>query len=196
MGQIVAALKAQGIYDDTVILFTTDHGEMLGSHRLFQKMCMYEESIRAPVVLKRPGVSASTDPRPVSHIDLLPTLCAVLDVVAPAGLPGQSLLTDAAPRPVFVQYDGNGALGNFSRAVIRGQQKLIVDTFKDEIFFELYDLCRDPQEEHNLIAHQRDLAAELLALLIAHMRATEDHLLVQPSDLEHFLTTFAGAPAA
>lgn len=196
VGQIVAALKAQGIYDDRVILFTTDHGEMLGSHRLFQKMCMYEESIRAPLVLKRPGAAASTDPRPASHIDVLPTLCAALGLTAPDDLPGQSLLTDTAARPVFVQYDGNGAMGNFSRAVIWAQHKLIVDTFKDEVFFELYALGPDPQEEHNLIAQQRALAAELLALLIAHMRATDDHLLVQPSDFDRFLTTLAGAPAA
>ncbi|MBD9527163.1 sulfatase [Paracoccus sp. PAR01] len=187
VGQIVARLKAQGIYDDTAILLTSDHGEMLGSHRLFQKMCMYEEAIRTPVVLKLPkGGGQGIDPRLVSHIDVLPTLCEVLDVTPPAGLPGRSLLQDTPPRPVFVQYDGNGSLGNFSRAVIRGTDKLIVDSFKDERFFELYDLARDPQEEHNLIATQPARAAALLALLGDHMRATGDHMALDQGDLDRF----------
>ena len=193
VGEIVARLKAQGIYDDTVILFTSDHGEMLGSHCLFQKMCMYEESIRTPVILKLPcGTQAGVRPERVSHIDVLPTLCGALNLPAPPDLPGQSLLGQsllggATPRAIFVQYDGNGALGNFSRAVIHGDDKLIVDIFKDEIFFELHDLDRDPQEERNLVAQRPDLAAYLLARLIDHMAATGDHLQLKPGDLTGFL---------
>lgn len=198
VGEIVARLKSEGLYDDAVILFTTDHGEMLGAHRLFQKMCMYEEAIRTPVMLKLPKDRQRTgvERTPVSHIDVLPTLCAALGIDAPADLPGRNLLEPAAPRPIFVQYDGNGALGNFSRAVIRGHDKLIVDCFKDEIFFELHDLSADPLEEHNLLASHPKLAATLLALLLAQMRETGDHLRLGLSDLDDFLTTFPPAPAA
>ena len=188
VGRIVAALKAQGIYDETLIVFTSDHGEMLGSHRLWQKMCMYEESIRTPIMLKLPGgAGAGVDPRPASHIDLLPTLCAALGVPPPPGLPGQSLLDAPAPRDIFVQYDGNGALGNYSRAVIRGHWKLMVDLFKDEQFFELHDLTDDPQEERNLVAARPDLAAGLLEALTAHMAATGDHLTLTQGHLADFL---------
>lgn len=188
VGQIIGALKAQGIYDDTLIVFTSDHGEMLGSHRLWQKMCMYEEAIRTPVMLKLPGgAHAGTDPRPASHIDILPTICTELGLTPPPHLPGHPLLDPARPRDIFIQFDGNGALGNFSRAVIRGRVKLMVDLFKDERFFELYDLSTDPQEEKNLVADAPDLAASLLEALIAHMRATGDHLSLSHTDLTEFL---------
>ena len=54
VGQILDELKAQGIYEESLIVFTSDHGEMLGSHGLFQKMCMYEESARTPLYIKFP----------------------------------------------------------------------------------------------------------------------------------------------
>lgn len=54
VGRVLEELKRQGIYDDSLILFTSDHGEMLGSHGLFQKMCMYEESARVPLFMKFP----------------------------------------------------------------------------------------------------------------------------------------------
>ena len=187
VGEIVARLKAQGIYDDTLILFTSDHGEMLGAHAMFQKMCMYEESIRTPLILKSPA-GIGIRPEPVSHLDVLPTLCDLLDMPAPPDLPGQSLRKAQAPRDIFVQYDGNGALGNFSRSVIRGADKLIVDIFKDEIFFELHNLDDDPLEDRNLITERPDLAATLLASLCDHMRKTGDPLRLTPDDLNRFLT--------
>lgn len=199
VGEVVARLKAEQLYDDAVILFTTDHGEMLGSHRLFQKMCMYEEAIRTPVMLKLPKgqQSPGVNPAMVSHLDVLPTLCEVLGVTPPNDLPGRSLLgAQPGARPIFVQYDGNGALGNFSRAVILGTDKLIVDTFKDEIFFELHDLSTDPQEERNLIATEPARAGALLSLLCDHMQATGDALRISQSDLDDFLITFTGSPAA
>ena len=52
---ILDELKEQGLYDDALIIFTSDHGEMLGSHALFQKMCMYEESVRIPLSFKFPS---------------------------------------------------------------------------------------------------------------------------------------------
>lgn len=192
VGRIIARLKAEDLYDNALIVFTSDHGEMLGSHCLWQKMCMYEEAILTPVVLKLPGGAASgTRSLPVSHVDVLPTICEVLGVTPPSGLPGQSLLAPA-PRDVFVQYDGNGALGNFSRAVIRGADKLIVDLFKDEIFIELHDLAADPQERRNLVAARPDLAETLLAALSAHMQATGDRLALHGADLAQFLDDRAG----
>ena len=55
-------------------------------------------------------------------------------------------------KKVFIQYDGNGAYGNNQRCVVDGEFKLIMDTYKDEIFLELYNLKKDPQETVNLAA--------------------------------------------
>lgn len=193
VGQVVNRLKQSGLYDDTLIVVTSDHGEMLGSHRLWQKMCMYEESIRTPTLLKLPerlAKKGSFD-QAVSHLDVLPTICDVLGVPAPEGMPGLSLIgpTPDTPRPIFVQFDGNGALGNFSRAVIRDGKKLIADLFKDEVYFELYDLATDPQEECNLVWSARPLAASLFSTLLTHMRATADHLDLTGQELTQFYET-------
>jgi arylsulfatase A-like enzyme len=193
VGEIVAKLKAEGIYDDTLIVFTTDHGEMLGSHALWQKMC--QEAIRTPVLFKPPASMSCTSQceQPVSHIDVVPTVCDMLGITPPENLPGVSLAKQmstgaaAPPRDLYVQYDGNGGFGNFQRCIIRAPHKLIVDTFKDEMFFELYDLAEDVLERRNLVFEQSGLAAELLSGLITHMRATGDHLELNAEQLHAFL---------
>ncbi len=76
----------------------------------------------------------------VSHIDVLPTLCDLLNVAPPLNLSGLSL-RDTIERGtlidrehVFIQFDGNGARGNFQRCLVRRDHKLIVDTFKDKVY--------------------------------------------------------------
>ena len=189
VGLIVAELQRRGMYEDALILFLADHGEMLGSHCLYQKMCMYEESVLTPMAFKLPGAGGPTGTRAelVSAVDVLPTLCELCGIPIPDGVSGRSLvpLLDGVGasaswqgRPAFIQFDGNGARGNFQRAVVAGNYKLIVDIFKDEIFLELYDTVADPQETANLAvdpAHDARLG-ELLGMLSAHMRATGDLL--------------------
>ena len=85
---------------------------------------------------------------------------------------------DWQERAIFIQFDGNGARGNFQRAVVSGRHKLIVDLFKDEIFLELYDTVADPEETMNLAVdpvHDRRVT-ELLGALGGHMRSTGDLL--------------------
>ncbi len=65
IARVIAALKDQGYWDNAVVIFTSDHGEMLGSHRLYQKMCMYEESIRVPMLVKGTGSFSSSEKVPV-----------------------------------------------------------------------------------------------------------------------------------
>ena len=190
IGLIVAELQARGMYDDSLILFLADHGEMLGSHCLYQKMCMYEESVLTPIAFKLPGTGGPTGVRSelASAVDVLPTLCELCAMPIPDGVSGRSLVpllagTGSASaswqeRPAFIQFDGNGARGNFQRAVVAGNHKLIVDIFKDEVFLELYDTVSDPEETTNLAvdpAHEARVG-ELLVLLGAHMRATGDLL--------------------
>ena len=198
VGRIIATLKEEVLYDDAIIVFMADHGEMLGSHRLWQKMCMYEESIRTPLAIKLPQgeaqVAVVNDL--VSHVDMLPTLCDLLGVDTPAQVSGYSLadcIRQGRPAErdhVFVQFDGNGALGNFQRCVVQGAYKLIVDTFKDEIFFELYNIITDPQEQMNLAFEAPDTVKGLYRLLLEHMISTGDHLALKETDYDHFLQAY------
>jgi arylsulfatase A-like enzyme len=208
VGQLIATLKAEGLYDEAIILFTADHGEMLGSHTLWQKMCMYEEAVRTPLAIKLPAGSkqiANYDGL-ISHVDVLPTLCDLLGLDTPATVSGHSFaetLRNGQPvkrEAAYIQFDGNGALGNFQRAIVRGHHKLIVDTFKDEVFFELYDVVHDPQEMVNLAFDDPAQVRVLYAELLAHMRQTGDQLSLTLDDYTYFLQAYtpfrAGASAA
>ena len=204
IGMVISTLKREGLYDDAVILFSSDHGEMLGSHCLYQKMCMYEEATHIPLMVKLPrGMKQARECEEiVSLIDILPTLCDLLELEKPSGNQGMSLLPclreseipgaakiegRTLPRDrVFLQFDGNGARGNFQRAVVRNRNKLIVDLFKNEIFFELYDVISDPQEKHNLAYNEPDKVKELFGLLRRHMVETSDMIRFRPEDYERF----------
>jgi arylsulfatase A-like enzyme len=201
VGRVVDELKAQGIYDDTLLLFTSDHGDMLGSHCLWQKMCMYEESVRTPLILKFPvGFQPARRKIPdvVSAVDVLPTLCDFLKIAPPPKLSGVSLLPaihgEALKRDrIFIQFDGNGARGNFQRCVIEGDFKLIVDMFQNEIFLELYNTAADPQEMNNLAFEpaQRERVEAMLSCVRDYMQRTGDMIALPENVFEKFIRSYA-----
>jgi iduronate 2-sulfatase len=94
VGRVVAALDRLGLAENTIIVFTSDHGYHMGEHGLWQKMSLFEESARIPLLIVAPGVGArgAAAPSPVSHMDLFPTLAELCGVPAPANLQGQSLV--------------------------------------------------------------------------------------------------------
>ncbi|WP_119081105.1 sulfatase family protein [Chitinophaga alhagiae] len=199
-GKIIAALKEKGMYDDALIIFTADHGEMLGSHSLWMKMCMYEESARVPLIIKfprsfRPAVKETA--HPVSLIDVWPTLIDYLGISGAGATDGSSLLPlakgQAFPRSkVFIQYDGNAAYGSNQRCVVSGQYKLIMDTFRKEAYLELYNVEKDPQEKENLATNPayQAICRQLIRDLQEHMRQTGD-LLAFPDNLyQQFITNY------
>lgn len=204
VGRLIAELKQQGLYDNTLILFASDHGEMLGSHRLWQKMCMYEESVKTPLYMKFPAgftPALNRSDELVSSVDMLPTICDYLGIETPEGVSGFSLMPlirgeqeRLGRERIFIQFDGNGARSNFQRCVIEGDYKVIVDIFKDEMFIELYDITNDSQEMTNLafLSEEHGTRMErMLASLRQHMRETND-LLELPVDLyDRFLTDYA-----
>lgn len=198
VGKLIDELKNQGIYDDCLILFTSDHGEMLGSHRLFQKMCMYQESVKVPLYLRLPHSTTSRHiSRNVSHIDVLPTLCHYLGLEPSHQMEGISLMNviegnttvGDADNPVFIQYDGNSCLSGYQRSVIMGELKLIMDVFQNEVFFELYHIRQDPEETVNLLFEETvpEAASLMYSLLLEHMEKTGDSLTSMPEALERFI---------
>lgn len=206
IGRLLDQLKEKDLYEDSIIVFTSDHGEMLGSHRLFQKMCMYEESAMVPFSIHLPwgrqrGVVRDAY---VSHIDVFPTICEYYGVTPAGAVNGQSLKgliegTEARREsPVYIQYDGNGSRGNVQRCVIWKNYKYIVDIFKDEYYLELYDLKNDRQEMENLMfeedvekrGHFWETAQELDQLLRAHLQDIGDYLDLPDWNPEEFVSNY------
>jgi len=95
IGEILGALDATGLAGSTLVVFTSDHGDMQGAHRLPFKSVFYDEAVRVPLVIAGPGVHqpGRTSTTLVSNgLDLYPTLCAAAAAPLPAGLHGRSLL--------------------------------------------------------------------------------------------------------
>lgn len=113
-----------------MIVFTSDHGEMLGSHGLFQKMCMYEEAVRVPLSMKFPHGSykGTKISQTVSHVDFMPTLCEFLDIHPSNSMDGTSLMPlisgtckESEDGTAFIQYDGNGSIVKFPTVYCKGK---------------------------------------------------------------------------
>jgi arylsulfatase A-like enzyme len=166
LGRVVEALEDSGKADNTLVLFTVDHGDHLGQHAMYQKMEMYEQAIRIPLLIRGPGVRPQEIDTCVSHLDVMPTLLDLAGLTPPDQLDGRSLrdclLHGEVPeeRPVFCQYSGNPTIGDLRRAVVTNQLKYVYDPRDTP---ELYDLHRDPYEMVNLAADvsYRDRMEEL-----------------------------------
>ena len=92
VGTILAALEDCGLAERTIVVFTSDHGDMMGSHQLAAKCVMLEEAVRVPMMIRLPGQAAGRRiPGPVSQIDLLPTLLDLMGEAVPGCLQGRSL---------------------------------------------------------------------------------------------------------
>ncbi len=153
IGRLLEVLDVTGLADDTLVIFTSDHGEMLGERGMWHKHHFFESSVRVPLFLRLPGRIAPTRiADPVSHVDLAPTLLDMLGSAdASRKMDGRSLLPAledgaAEDRPVFADYLAIGPCVP-CRMVRRGDYKYMYTHGHDE---QLFDLSRDPLEEHNL----------------------------------------------
>ena len=154
IGRILAALEESGFADDTLVIYTSDHGENLGSRGLWGKCVMYEESSGVPLLLAGPGVGAGTRcPAPVSLVDIYPTVvefaCGELDARERA-LPGENLVALAREPPegrvVFSEMHDDGSMTG-TCMVRRGDWKLVHYVGHAP---QLFNLAADPIEAHDL----------------------------------------------
>ena len=91
-GRVLAELGRTGLDAKTVVVFTSDHGEMMGSHRMVTKQKLYEESVAVPLIVAQPGTAPAVDTQHlVSGLDVLPTLLDYAGIASPASLEGRSL---------------------------------------------------------------------------------------------------------
>jgi choline-sulfatase len=152
IGELLAVLDATRMADDTVVMFCSDHGDMLGERGLWFKMCFYEGSVRVPLLLSGSGIVPGRIDTPTSNLDAVATLAELAGIepgeVAP-WTDGQSLLAVArgGARPaVPIEYAAEGSAAPMV-ALRDGRFKFI---FCDSDPPQLFDLEADPGERVNL----------------------------------------------
>ncbi len=154
MGEVLAALERSGQADDTLVLYVSDHGEMLGNKTLWTKSVMYEESAAIPMLAAGPGIPAGRRVEtPVSLIDIHQTVLQAAGVDLPPqevplhGLPLQELAGGAdRERPVISEYHDGGALTGITMLRYRNWKYVAYAGFEPQLF----DLAEDPKETRNL----------------------------------------------
>ena len=163
VGTILAALIETDQWDNTLLIFTSDHGEMLGAHSLLLKgAVLYEELVNVPLLIRPPGglARAHTTDRLVSHVDLVPTLLRWCGAGVPPALPGTDLrsLAEGGDQPVHngIALEYHSCAWGDPPAPLRGwrtEDWKYVETVEGAMGgnHELYDLRADPLERHNRI---------------------------------------------
>jgi arylsulfatase A-like enzyme len=109
-GRVLDKLEAMGELDNTFILFTSDHGDMMGDRGRVSKYCLYEGSVRVPFIMAGPAVDreGAVDSRHVELVDVLPTMLDAAGLDIPEFLPGVSLLSDFKRMGSFAEMHGRG----------------------------------------------------------------------------------------
>ncbi|MCA9102266.1 MAG: sulfatase [Planctomycetales bacterium] len=161
VGRILELLAERGDADNTVIVFTSDHGFLLGEHGLAGKWFMFDESIRVPLVVHDPRAAASrhgaTVDLPVLNIDVAPTLLALADVAVPPAMQGTSLVPlvagETPPWRDDWYYEHRFEHPRIAKSdgVRNERWKYVRYDEVSPVYEQLFDLENDPGEEHNLI---------------------------------------------
>ncbi len=163
IGRVIDAAHALAP-EDTYIIFTSDHGDMLGAHRLMSKgPVAYEEIAHVPLIVERPegAEPGAVNQTLVSHVDLLPAMLELSGLDAPPILEGRSIAPllqgeEDPERSVVVEFQRyeveHDSWGGFQplRCIVSGRHKLVINLLHTD---ELYDLEADPTEVINLIGH-------------------------------------------
>jgi choline-sulfatase len=161
IGELLGVLDRTGLAMDTIVLFTADHGEMLGERGLWYKMSFFDGSARVPLMAAGPGIRPGRIETPVSHLDLAPTIAALAGI-EPAGaeFSGVSLAAaltggDEPHGDAAAEYLAEGVTAP-ALMIRRGRFKYIRCGDDPE---QLFDLVKDPLELHNLASEGTPPAA-------------------------------------
>ena len=184
LGRIFGALRENNLFENTWIIFTSDHGEMLGDHHMSQKNLFFEGSAHVPLIIMPPlgrnlshniSVQALTD-----LADIYPTILSMAGITPSPALSGINLLD---PIPLDRTFYGNSLNRNF--CIMEKNYKLVYSATGNHTL--LFDIKKDPMEQHNLISNPdlSDIRKRLVQRLLSHTaRYTPEAL----NDKGQFLT--------
>jgi choline-sulfatase len=152
----MTGLAELGLENDTIVIYTADHGDMLGEHGLWDKYVFYEQSVRVPLMFHIPGAANGNtiSQTPVSHVQMMPTLLDLCGLPVPSGLDGGSF-SSALQEPARNQ--DTTVFSEFALRTEKARYMIRQGSYKYCYYVsdmpELYNLKDDPQEMRNLAFH-------------------------------------------
>jgi arylsulfatase A-like enzyme len=175
VGWLIEAMKARGTWENTLVIFTADHGEMMGAHGYLTKGRFYEESVRVPLLVRWPGhVKSGRSKAPVQMMDVYPTIVDAIGTELTPGRFAKSLLPIATGnadriRPIAISEIGDEVP---LRMMARDDR---YKYWADEKREFLFDLEADPLEQHDLVSdpHYRETLNQMRQKLLTHLRSTQ-----------------------
>ena len=160
IGRLLDALAAAGLAEDTIVVYTADHGLAVGQHGLLGKQNVYDHSLRVPLIFRGPGIPAGQRLEGLCYLhDIFPTILDLADVPVPSGCEGVSLVPvlegrEAGTRDVvFAAFQRGQDLDpdeSRQRTVRCGDLKLIETHLAGQMHCQLFNLAEDPWESRNL----------------------------------------------
>tara|TARA_Y100001936_G_C16060689_1_gene663931 strand:+ start:669 stop:2219 length:1551 start_codon:yes stop_codon:yes gene_type:complete len=166
IGKILDAIDEAGITENTVVVFTSEHGDQMGDHNIFQKIVMYEQSVKVPCLVRVPWLENQPVPGRYSHIDTIPTLLDLMGIEIPGHLQGDSKAgrlregKSLEDNDIFLDWNGRSVDQRFPlselermreiphRCIVTGDGWKLNLSVGDQS--ELYNLNDDPYEHTNL----------------------------------------------
>lgn len=152
VGRLIDAIDSTNLQENTVVIYTSDHGEMAGHHGMWQKQCFYEPSVKVPMIVRLPSHETGIIKQNVSLVDILPTLLDIVESEKPTDLPGESLLeivrnqSNWTDRPVFSEYHAMGMM-NAGFLLKEGDYKLCHYVGNEP---QMFNVKVDPLENNDL----------------------------------------------
>lgn len=174
IGRLLNALKESGEYENTVIIFSSDHGLAIGSHGLMGKQSLYEHSMKSPLIFSGPGIPQGQSDALVYLYDIFPTVCEMVGTDIPSGLDSQSMWPVISGKTKQTRETLCTAYKDVQRSVRDARWKLI--TYPQINKSQLFDLQEDPAETQNMYGHAGSQvhADRLLAELKRWQKAVGD----------------------
>lgn len=160
IGKLIATLKEEGLYDNTIIVLWGDHGWHLGDHNVWGKHTCFERALQSPLIIKSPNIEGNVVDEIVSSVDIYPTLMELTQTAKPGKLDGKSLLnTDKDWKNRAFSYYRNGVS-------VRNESYRLTKYYRnEEIVYELYDHLADPFETNNIASNYPKIITDLQPLM-------------------------------
>jgi arylsulfatase A-like enzyme len=184
VGQVLDWLDREGLADQTIVLYTTDNGWYLGDLGLYDKRFMYEPGMRVPLLVRGPGIKSGIAPEQiVANIDLAPTILDLAGLPVPESMQGKSLASllrgerpsDWRTSVYYRYYHDPGHHNTRAHYGVRTVTHKLIHYWKKDAW-ELFDLVKDPTEQHNLLFDPAEAARPEVAQLFAELRAEVERL--------------------